>query len=261
MKKENKKSSLVWGLLKTPYYVGKGIYLAGKKVESKVRQTKLNKKRKLLVPKYEGLKVVKEINGEFEGWENQLIGEESKIGIILGARGTGKTAFGVKLMENVYAKSGAKCYAMGFKQEEMPLWIEVVDDVSKIKNNATVLIDEGGILFSSRKSMTAPNKLLSDLILVARHKNLNILFISQNSSNLDVNIIRQADFLVLKPTSLLQKDFERKKIRDIYQGVQKDFEKLQGDKGLSYIYANEFQGFVSNPLPSFWSMGISKSFR
>lgn len=259
--KKKKENNLLFEVLKTPYYIGRGIYFAGKKIGAGIDKAQVNKKRKLLVPKYESLKVVKKFSGEYDGWESELFKESSKIGIILGARGSGKTAFGIKLMENLHVKSNAKCYAMGFKPEEMPSWIEVVDDVSKIKNNATVLIDEGGILFSSRRSMTKPNKLLSDLILIARHKNLNILFISQNSSNLDVNIIRQADFLVMKPTSLLQKDFERKKIRDIYNEVQGDFDELGGDRGLSYIYANEFRGFVSNPLPSFWSVGISKSFR
>ena len=105
------------------------------------------------------------------------------------------------------------------------------------------------------------NKLLSDLILVARHKNLSILFISQNSSNLDVNILRQADFLILKPSSLLQRDFERKIIRKIYEEVEDSFEKFSENLGLTYIYSSDFRGFISNPLPSFWKTSISKSFR
>ena len=94
-----------------------------------------------------------------------------------------------------------------------------------------------------------------------RRKNLSIIFISQNSANLDVNIIRQADYLVLKPSSLLQKDFERRKIKDIYTEGEKDFKKYSDDKGITYIYSEQFRGFVSNSLPGFWSEGISKSFR
>ena len=150
---------------------------------------------------------------------------------------------------------------MGFKKEDLPSWIESVDSAEQIKPNSYVLIDEGGILFSSRKSMTNANKILSDLILISRHKNLTILFISQNSSNLEINAIRQADFLALKPNSLLQKDFERKKIKEIYDEVGSLFEKYKEDKGLTYIYSNEFKGFISNPLPSFWNKNLSKEFR
>ena len=109
-----------------------------------------------------------------------------------------------------YAKTKRKCYAMGFKRDEMPSWVEVVENIEEINNDSIVLVDEGGVLFSSRRAMTNANKILGDLILISRHKNLSILFISQNSSNLEVNILRQADFIVLKKSSLLQKEFERK---------------------------------------------------
>ena len=109
--------------------------------------------------------------------------------------------------------------------------------------------------------MSAANQFLSDLILIARHKNLTILFISQNSSNLEVNILRQADFLVLKPSSLLQKEFERKIIQKMYEDTSAKFEKHKKVKGLTYIFSGDFKGFVANPLPSFWGQSISKSFR
>ena len=85
--------------------------------------------------------------------------------------------------------------------------------------------------------------------------------VTHNSSNLDVNILRQADFLVLKPSSLLQKNFERKIIQKIYESENELFEKFRENRGLAYIYGDTFRGFVSNPLPSFWTSGISKSFR
>ena len=182
------------------------------------------------------------------------------IGIIIGARGKGKTALGIKLMENMYAKTKKKICAMGFKDKDLPSWINVIEEVNEVKNNSFVLIDEGGILFSSRDSMSKPNKVLSDLILIARHKNLSIIFISQNSSNLEINILRQADCLLLKPSSLLQKDFERKKIQKVYEEVKDEFEKLKKYKGLTYIYSEDYRGFVNNDLPSFWSQKISKSF-
>ncbi|MDP4039493.1 MAG: zonular occludens toxin domain-containing protein [Candidatus Pacearchaeota archaeon] len=255
-----KKKSFLLSVIKIPYYVVRGIYRIFKKIEKKAGEKEIEKKREGMTAKYEDFKVLKRLEGDYGEWSNVVLNSESKIGIILGARGSGKTAFGIKLLENIYAKMKRNCFAMGFKSEEMPSWIKVVDDTNLIKNNSVVLIDEGGVLFNSRNSMSKPNKLLGELILIARHKNLTILFISQNSSNLDVNIIRQADFLALKPTSLLQKDFERKKIQEIYKGVENQFKKYAREKGITYIYSNEFRGFVSNALPSFWNVRISKSF-
>lgn len=218
-------------------------------------------KREKILAKYVPFKILEVIEGDYKGWFDKTIESDSQIGIILGARGSGKTAFGVKLLENIYSKYKEKCFAIGFKSEEFPSWIKVVGDISELENDSWVLIDEGGILFNSRNSMSNANKMLSQLILIARHKNINILFISQNSSNLEVNILRQADFLALKQSSLLQKEFERKIIQKLYSETQDKFEKYKQDKGLTYIYSGHFRGFISNSLPSFWKEGISKSFK
>ncbi len=251
---------LFWGIIKIPYYISKGIYNLSKKAKQGSEKRHVQRKRESMKAIYQNFKIVKTSLGNYKKWELGIIKAESKIGLILGARGSGKTACALKLLENVYAKTQKKCYAIGFLKEEMPSWIEVVENISEIKNNSLVIIDEGGVLFSSRRAMTNANKLMSDLLLISRHKNLSIIFISQNSANLEINAIRQADYLVLKPTSLLQKDFERKKIQEIYEGIAKDFEKYKNDKTVAYIYSDEFKGFVRNPLPSFWNVRISKSF-
>jgi hypothetical protein len=225
-----------------------------------VQKKKIEKSRSAVKAQYEKFNIVEHDSGDFQEFEKKLIKSDSTIGLVLGARGSGKTAIAVKMLENIYAKTKKSCYAMGFKEEDMPIWIDVVEDIKEIKNNSFVLIDEGGILFSSRRSMAEPNKLLSELMFIARHKNMSIIFISQNSANLEINAIRQADYLVLKTSSLLQKDFERAKIKDIYEAVSEKFRQYKKIKGITYIYSDEFTGFVENPLPSFWTKKISKAF-
>jgi hypothetical protein len=210
--------------------------------------------------KYTNFTTIKNINGSFDDFEKMLSKKDSTIGIILGARGSGKSAFGLKLLENLHALNNRKIFALGFKTSELPVWIKTIDDIEKIENNSYVLIDEGGILFNSRQGFSDGNQLLSKLLLIARHKDLSILFISQNSSNLEINAIRQTDYLVLKPSSLLQLDFERKKIKEIYLEAKNDFIKYKNITGLTYIYSDSFKGFVTNPLPTFWTNKISKNF-
>ena len=210
---------------------------------------------------YAPFSIIEELKGSMQKFEEFLAKNPSTIGIILGARGTGKSAIGLKLMENMKSLSKKKFFAMGFREEDMPSWIKMANSIDEISNDSFVLIDEGGILFSSRKSFSDANKLLSELLLIARHKDLSIVFISQNSANLEINAIRQADYLVMKPSSLLQRDFERKKIKEIYDQAASRFQRYKNNKGLTYIYSEQFRGFVSNPLPSFWSQKISKSFR
>jgi hypothetical protein len=194
--------------------------------------------------------------GEFEDWLNY---SKSTVGIVLGARGSGKTGLGLRLLEN-WAASGRKVCAMGFQDSSLAPWIKVVSAIDEAPNGSAVLVDEGGMLFNSRDSMTKGSKLLSQLLFVSRHKDLSLLFISQNSANLEINAVRQADYLLLKPPSLLQNDFERGKIGKIYEQVGKDFTQLKADRGLLYVYSDKFRGFASNQLPSFWGEGTSKAF-
>jgi len=204
--------------------------------------------------------VLETSKGGYSAFWNKLVESDSLIGIILGARGSGKTAVALTILENL--KGGEKkFFAMGFSKAELPRWIKPVDTIAELENDSYVVIDEGGILFSSREAMSSSNKMLSELLLIARHKNLTILFISQNSSNLEINTLRQADFLVLKKSSLLQKDFERKIVGKIYEDYQEGFDKYKNIKGSGLIYSDSFVGFVENELPGFWSTKISKGFR
>ena len=209
---------------------------------------------------FDPLTEVKHKRGKLTQFEEKLLTHKSTIGLILGARGSGKSAIGMRFLENFKAKTDKNVYALGFKPESLPGWINVIYDIEDLENDSVLLIDEGGIEFSSRKSMSDANTLLSKLLLIARHKDVSVMFITQNSSNLEINAIRQADYLILKKSSLLQKDFERGKIRDIYEAVEPEFEELSGHVGLTYLYTDSYQGFVTNSLPSFWNERVSKSY-
>lgn len=205
------------------------------------------------------IRVLETLKGNYQKFWRDLSSADSRIGIVVGARGSGKSAVALALLENLRQK-GKNFFAMGFQAKDLPNWIEVVEDIKDLKNDSFVIIDEGGILFSSRDAMSYSNKMLSELLFIARHKNLTILFISQNSANLEINTLRQADFIILKRSSLLQKNFERKIIADLYDEHQEKFNDYSDVRGLALVFSHSFVGFIDNDLPSFWSQSISKSF-
>jgi predicted AAA+ superfamily ATPase len=230
-------------------------------IEEETKVKELNKKPKKKNQRIKRFKVIENLEGSILKFEHLLRSNKSSIGIILGARGKGKSALGMRLLENIHYSTGKRCVAMGFEAKTLPRWINVIDDIQDIPTDSVILIDEGGILFSSRDSMSDANKMLSSLLLVARHKDVSVVFISQNSSNLELNAIRQADYILLKPSSLLQKDFERQKIKQIYSEVSEKFGEYEKFLGLTYVYSDVFRGFVTNDLPSFWNENVSKAFR
>jgi hypothetical protein len=255
-------SAIYWALKKT----SEAVFWALKKIYRMVSKTAIEKVQENKKPKtqasYLPFEIKNTVSGEFNKFESMLLNSKSSIGIILGARGTGKSALGMRIIENVKAKNNRPVAAMGFLNESLPSWIKAVEKIKEIQNNSFVLVDEGGIIFSSRESMSDANKVLGELLLIARHKDLSVLFISQNSANLDINAIRQSDYLLLRKSSLLQKDFERKKIQQVYEKAQPLFEEYGAEKQkITYIYSDEFEGLIENDLPSFWSEKASKAYK
>ena len=189
--------------------------------------------------------------------------EQSTIVLVIGRRGSGKTAFGMRLLEAFDRQVlGRGCYAIGYEAAELPAWIHKIEDVYSAPSNSVVLVDEGAILFSARDSQSEANKGVGKLMAVARHKNLSLFLITQNTAMIDVNVLRLADTLIVKQPSLMQMKFERKQLRDLYVKAVPEFETFQGiaKKQNFYVIDDEYQGFMSAGLPEFWTEKISRSF-
>ncbi len=208
---------------------------------------------------YVPFQVEEPVKGNYDSFYNAAK-KYSLIMLITGKRGSGKTSLGMKFLEAMNKETKRSCYAIGFEHTKLPRWIRKAEDTEKVPNNSVVLVDEGAVAFSNRDAMKAPNKLLGKLMAIARHKNLSMILIAQNSAMIDLNVLRLADVVLLKEPSLLQAKFERKAIKEMYEKVKGKFEGLDDRHKYVYIWSDEFEGLVSYGLPEFWSERISKSF-
>lgn len=209
---------------------------------------------------YSAFSVIKSEKGNFDDFYRRLL-KGSNIVLITGKRGSGKTALGMKFLELFKKLSKRKVFAMGFESTRLPFSIKKASSIEEISNNSVVLIDEGAITFGSRDAMKTANKELGKLMSIARHKNLSLILIAQNSAMIDLNVLRLADTIVLKEPSLLQAQFERKAIKEMYEKVSSHFHGLRDKKSHFYVMDDEFEGLLQYSLPEFWSEGISKSFK
>jgi hypothetical protein len=208
---------------------------------------------------YETFSVTKKISGDYKTFEEKL-NNESKIILVFGKRGGGKSGLGFKLMENIFSKSKRKCYVLGVEDNLLPSWIKSVEDISEVEENSVLLIDEGAISFSSRDSMNSKNKDISKTMAVARHKDLTLIFLTQNTGMIDKNILKLSDSLIIKEGSLLQIEMERPEIKKFYEKANNSFGKIKDDKRkYAYIIDSNFEGLVKQGLPSFWNTKISKN--
>ncbi len=201
--------------------------------------------------------IVKQMSGNYEDFKNRLR-NSSLIMLITGKRGSGKTALGFKLLDAVRGKR--KAYYLG--EGKLPKFIKKVSDIKDVRNNSILLVDEAAIAYSSRSSMKKSNKVLGELMAIARHKNLSLIIITQNSAMIDLNVMRLSDTLIFKEPSLLQSRFERKSILDLFRKAEEQFKKINSAdrKKHFYVLDDEFEGILDFSLPDFWSDKISKSF-
>jgi hypothetical protein len=209
--------------------------------------------------KFDSPIVTKTIEGNYSDF-NEKINNDSLIILIFGKRGSGKSSLGFRILENIHSKSKRRCFVFGISQEILPSWIRTISDVEKVPRGGVVLIDEGAIAFGARDSMSSKNKELGKLMAIARHKDLTLIFITQNTGMIDKNIIALTDTLLIKEGSLLQMEMERPEIKKFYEKSNNYIKEVTGNKKkFVYVIDNDFEGTFTYNLPSFWSEEISKN--
>ncbi len=207
---------------------------------------------------YEDFTVEKEVLGKYSNFKKRLH-EDSKIVLIFGKRGSGKSALGLRIMENIKDTAKRNCYVLGINAELLPSWIKSITNINQVESEGVVLVDEGALSFSARESMKQSNRELSKLMAIARHKNLTLIFITQNTGMIDKNILKLADSLMIKEGSLLQLEMERPEIKKFYTKTKEFLDNIQDKIKYFYLIDSDFEGLLKHSLPSFWTEKISKN--
>lgn len=249
------------GLLWTAKGAGKLAWKGTKAVVKKSKEAKANKPATKSPAEYHPLSLVNTVKGNFDDFTSRIY-NDSMIILVAGRRGSGKSVLGFRLLENVQAQTKRNCYALGPKQSVLPSWIKSIDAMEDAANKSIILVDEGALAFSSRDSMSKQNKELGKLLAIARHKDLTLILITQNTGMIDKNVLSLCDMLVFKEGSLLQERMERSAIKDLYETANQSLNKIPSSERKSHCYIIEsgFEGVCSVGLPSFWNTNVSKSF-
>ncbi len=210
--------------------------------------------------KFQPISVQSTTKGSFESFESSIL-NDSLIVAVAGKRGSGKSSLGFALMENINAKTKRPCFVLGVSDTHLPSYISSVQDIEEVQNDGVVLVDEGAISFSSRSSMSKKNKDLGELLAIARHKNMTLILVTQNTGMLDKNVLNLCDTILLKQGSLLQSEMERPVIKKLYEKATPALDALPHDKkkGGVYVVDGNFEGVIVVGLPSFWSQNLSKN--
>jgi hypothetical protein len=184
--------------------------------------------------------------------------------LIIGNRGSGKSALSYKLLE--YMRWQGKIYVVGLPEKArkiLPDWIGSIPALEDAPPDSIILIDESYLSLHARSSSSQHARDSSNLINLSRQRGQTLIFVSQEARQIDKNIASSANAVIIKNPGILQIDFERVQFRKLLAEATKMFAAIDKDKNKwSYVYAPEasFAGMMENSLPSFWTPSLSKAY-
>jgi len=183
-------------------------------------------------------------------------------GLILGDIRSGKSAIGYGILESIQGRKKCVFAPPPALANLLPKHISPVHEIEEIENGSVVLFDEAYLSFYSREFMKDSNKLIDVTSGIAGHKDILLIFVTQQTRRLDISIIASARFILFKKPSLLQSRFDRPQLRAITGDVFNAFKSVSNHMNSCYIITPDFEGMIekSNTLPEWWSDEISKSY-
>jgi len=189
--------------------------------------------------------------------------------IITGHRGEGKSALAWWLAEQLRSQYRKKIVTLGIPDEAkkaIPKRITHVDTVEQIVDMkpAIVVVDEASIVANARSAMKTANLLWLKLIAVCRHKGHLLIFINQHNRQLDVQIMMDADFILMKRPTLLHLKFCRPEFREELQQAYELFNDMTALGSKKKVYVVDFhtgnKKMLTASMPKWWNDKVSKSY-
>lgn len=186
------------------------------------------------------------------------------VNIIMGKRGSGKSALAYFLLDKLSKKHNLTPCVYAFPQERrhlLPDHYQLCYDFN-FPTHSIVFLDEISFFAHARRTANDVNLELDRLLSKARHKKWIIILASHHSSKIDVAIIREADNLLIKQPSRLERDYGARKgiIQNITEKAYTIFNnpQLPGDRRF-YVYfvSEEYEGLLFNTKAPFWTEDLS----
>lgn len=184
--------------------------------------------------------------------------------LALGARGSGKTALGFRMLE-LFEHHASQKYVVGLPkaaQALLPNWIKHIDSLLTLPDNAVALVDEAHLNLGANLGTTDRRELASMLAL-SRQRNQTVILVSQQARTISREIVAAADVLLIKNMRNNQISFERPELAEVLTKARAKLQTVLGDRRpFTYFYALDdgLHHRLKSEIPGFWSEPLSRSY-
>jgi len=194
--------------------------------------------------------------------------------IINGHRGEGKSALGWWIAQEMHKRTKKQVATFGLAMAARKLFpkrgfgrgginhVTTVDKVNRMKPSI-IIVDEAAFIAGSRDAMSSTNKEWLKLIAICRHKDHLLIFIHQQSRQLDVQIMMDADLVLMKRPTQLHIREARPSFAPEIQEAYDLFNRMRGDtKKKVYVVDYHYGAKAMLPayMPTWWNSKVSKAY-
>ena len=190
---------------------------------------------------------------------------------IMGHRGQGKSALAWHIADTFRKKAGypkavaAYCFPPP-AAKVLPKWIAHVSsptEVSALRKPHIIIIDESIFHVNSRRSQSGENLDFTKLLGIIRHKDHLLIFVSQTSRQVDIQVIEGFDLVLIKAPSLLQVRSARAELRPEIEDAYNLFTSMRGDTRTKVYMFDPHKGgtgMQTASMPTWWTARVSKAY-
>jgi len=190
------------------------------------------------------------------------ISPHPSVTLILGDVRTGKTTAACSLIDH-YKRQGLQIYMAADKSivRVFPKWFKHTNPRRPAaKPNSVIFVDDAHQYFYARDWKEGHGKLLDFIARARFHIGSSIVYTTQQSRVLDVNLTGMVNTYIFKRPSRLQLKFERKEIRELFEVATKELKTKNFNVKWAYIDSNEYEGLMKIKKPTWYTHAMSVAY-
>lgn len=208
-------------------------------------------------------------SGRESGDQWHRIIQPTTVNIVLGKKGTGKSALAYWLTEELSQEHHLTPIIINLPRERQSLLpshylVHEMDDLPGL-SDAVILIDEGTTMLPAGRGKIEDT--VKGCVALSRQRNQIVLFVFHSSADVGSRILRGVDAILVKEPSSRQIRYgaKDKHLRELLAEAKRAFKQLvensEDTKAYTFVESEEpeFRGMLWNPLPHFWSDDLSKA--
>ena len=182
--------------------------------------------------------------------------------LILGDVRSGKTTAACSLID-YYKRQGLQIYMAADRSivRQFPKWFKHTSPSRPTaKPNSVIFVDDAHQYFYAREWKEGAAKLLDFIARARYHIGSSIIYTTQQSRVLDVNLTGMVNTYIFKRPSRLQLKFERKEVRELFEVATKELKTKNFNVRWAYIDSNEYEGLMKIKKPSWYTKKMSVAY-